>query len=89
MHKTFTFNDLLLLAYNDPSLEDKEELEAEITFCETLSNKAEEISEIKQQLDLTKESAPKNCLNAVLNFSKSLQVKDCKMMGTQVEMILN
>ena len=89
MHKTFTINDLLLLAYNDPKLEDKEELEAEITFCETLSDKAEQILELKNKLDNLYESAPLNSVNALLNFSKSLKVEKSDTFGNKVTMILN
>ncbi|MFN4121734.1 MAG: hypothetical protein ACK4GL_00370 [Flavobacteriales bacterium] len=89
MHKTFTTDDLLLLAYNDPMLEDREELRAEITFCNHLQEKSEQIAEIKQQLDTLIDSAPGHSISSLMNFSRSLSIKDSVISGEKVIMILN
>ena len=89
MYKTFTNLDLLLFAYNDPNLEDKEELQAELTFCDSLSEKVEEIYEMQHELDSAIESAPKDRIKSLLNFSKSLKVDTSKFLSKKIETILN
>jgi mevalonate kinase len=89
MYKTFTNQDLLLFAYNDPFLEDKEELQAEITFCDSLNEKVEEIYEMQHELDSAIESVPHDRIKSLLNFSKSLKVDSSKYLSKKIETVLN
>jgi hypothetical protein len=54
-----------------------------------LQEKSEQIADMQQQLDTLIESAPAHSISSLMNFSRSLSIKDSVISGEKVIMILN
>ena len=74
MNKNFTFDDLILLAYNETGDEKPNEIIKAFANNEDFLDEYQSIIEIKQKLDTIQEEPSESIINNILNYSKALNV---------------
>ena len=74
MNKNFTFDDLILLAYNETGDEKFQEIIKAFANNEEFLDEYNSIIEIKQKLDIIQEEPSESIINNILNYSKALNV---------------
>jgi len=74
MKKTFTFNDLILLAYNETDDKSTEQILDAIAENEELLETYLSVIEMQSKLDEILEEPSDNICNNILNYSKVLDV---------------
>ena len=74
MNKNFTFDDLILLAYNETGNKKSREIIKAFANNEEFLDEYNSIVEIKHKLDNIQEEPSESIINNILNYSKALNV---------------
>lgn len=74
MNKTFTFDDLILLAYNEKNQPEKDELLNLISSDEETFDEYISILEVQSDLDKLNSDPADDIIQNLMNYSKSLEV---------------
>ncbi|NTW32799.1 MAG: hypothetical protein HGB12_09265 [Bacteroidetes bacterium] len=74
MKKTFTFNDLILLAYNETDEKSTEQLLDALIENEELLEMYLSVTDMQSKLDEITEEPSESICNNIINYSKALDV---------------
>lgn len=74
MNKTFTFDDLILLAYNEKNMTETEEICNFLSVDEEMCEEYLSILSVKNNLDNLNSDPPDDIIQGLINYSKSIEV---------------
>ncbi len=89
MQKTSTPEDLIRLLYNETSLEEASEMDADMIDHPSLSAEFHQLKEATDILDAAFVRPEKGIVQAILGYSRSLRIEESASTGKTVEFVLN
>jgi hypothetical protein len=89
MQKTFTPEDVIRFAYGEMEISEAMAFRSEIEDCRETAKELRSINEVRDLLDVSSGHPRKATIQAILNYSRALQIEPTSIEGLSAEMVMN
>ncbi len=89
MQKTFTPEDVIRFAYGEMETPEAMAFRTEIEDCHETAQELRSINEVRDLLDVSSGHPRQATIQAILNYSRALQIEPTSIHGLTAEMVMN